>query len=170
MRKILFVVISLSLLLSGCVSDDITDLRIYVKKTKASAKGKVKAIPEFKQSEPYAYTGEEVRDPFKPVVDVEVASGAYNGPRPDDNRLKEPLEDFSLDSLKMVGTLKQKEDDWILIKDPDGLLHRVAIGQYMGKNYGKVTNISEEEVTLLELVPDRRDGWVERDASIALSE
>ena len=157
-------------MLSGCVNDDITDLRIYVKKTKASAKGKVSSIPEFKQSEPYTYTGDEVRDPFKPVVDVEVSSGVYNGPRPDENRLKEPLEDFSLDSLKMVGTLTQKEEDWILIKDPDGLLHRVAIGHYMGKNYGKVVSISEEEVTLVELVTDRREGWVERDASIALSE
>lgn len=157
-------------MLSACVSDDITDLRIYVKKTKASAKGRVNPIPEFKQSEPYAYKGEDVRDPFKPVVDVEVSSGIYKGPRPDENRLKEPLEDFSLDSLKMVGTLAQKEEDWILIQDPDGLLHRVAIGHYMGKNYGKVISISEEEVTLVELVPDRRDGWVERDASIALSE
>ncbi|MCK5696699.1 MAG: pilus assembly protein PilP [Gammaproteobacteria bacterium] len=169
MKKILLIITSL-LMLSGCVNDDITDLRIYVKKTKASAKGKVSSIPEFKQSEPYTYTGDEVRDPFKPVVDVEVSSGVYNGPRPDENRLKEPLEDFSLDSLKMVGTLTQKEEDWILIKDPDGLLHRVAIGHYMGKNYGKVVSISEEEVTLVELVTDRREGWVERDASIALSE
>lgn len=172
MKKILFIVIVVMslLVLNGCVSDDMSDLKRYVKKTKASAKGRVKALPEFKQSEPHSYSGNEIRDPFKPVVDVEVFSGVYSGPKPDENRLKEPLEEFSLDSLKMVGTMAQNKEDWILIKDPDGLLHRVSIGHYMGKNYGKVVSISEEEVTLLELVPDQKNGWIERDASIALSE
>ena len=169
MKKIILIIASL-LFLSGCVSNEMGDLRAYVQKTKATYKGKVDPLPEFKQSPPYAYAAMDIRDPFKPVVDIEVFSGPYRGPRPDENRPREPLEEFSLDSLRMVGTLAQKESEWILIKDPDGLLHRVSIGHYMGKNYGKVTAISEEEVTLVELVSDKNNGWKERDASIALSE
>lgn len=164
-----FTILSL-LTLSGCVTNDMSDLRAYVQKTKATYKGKVAPLPEFKQSPPYAYAAQDVRDPFKPVVDIEVFSGPYRGPRPDENRPREPLEEFSLDSLRMVGTLAQNEAEWILIKDPDGLLHRVSIGHYMGKNYGRVTAINEEEVTLVELVSDKEKGWKERDASIALSE
>ncbi len=156
--------------LSGCVNNDMDDLQAFVQKTKATHKGKVEPLPVFTNQPPYAYDARDIRDPFKPVVDIEVMSGPYRGPRPDENRPREPLEDFSLDSLRMVGTLAQKASEWILIKDPDGLLHRVSIGHYMGRNYGKVIGISEEEVSILELVPDKAGGWVERHASIALSE
>ncbi len=169
MKKILLLIGSLTTL-SGCVSNDMSDLQAFVKKTKATHKGTVKALPEFINYPPYVYNAQDIRDPFKPVVDIEVAGGAYRGPRPDENRPREPLEDFSLDSLRMVGTLNQNSVDWILIEDPDGLLHRVAIGHHMGKNYGEVISISEEEVALRELVSDGAGGWIERKASIALSE
>jgi len=160
------------LMLSGCVTSDINDLEAFVKKTKATQKGHVEPLPEFKHQPPYVYAAQDIRDPFKPVVDIEVVTGSdgTDGPRPDENRPREPLEDFSLDSLRMVGTLAQKESEWVLIKDPDGLLHRVAVGHYMGRNYGKVTSVSEEEITLLELISDKGGRWKERNASIALSE
>ncbi len=156
--------------LIGCVNKDMTDLEVYINKTKKNYKGHVKPLPEFKSQPPYAYAAQDVRDPFKPVVDIEVSAGPYRGPKPDQNRPKEPLEEFSLDSLRMVGTLAQNDNEWVLIKDPDGLLHRVSVGHYMGQNYGKVISISEEEVALLELISDRKGGWEERNTSIAISE
>ncbi|HED35835.1 MAG TPA: hypothetical protein ENJ08_16700 [Gammaproteobacteria bacterium] len=169
MKKILILAASI-LGLTGCVSNDMSDLEAFVKNTKATYKGKVKPLPEFKHQPPYVYAASDIRDPFKPVVDIEVASGPYRGPRPDESRPREPLEEFSLDSLKMVGTLAQKDGEWALIKDPDGLLHRVAVGHYMGKNYGRVVSVDEEKVALVELVPDFNGGWTERNAAIALSE
>lgn len=169
MKRTILIITSL-LTLSGCVSNNMSDLQAYVQKTKANYKGKVTPLPEFKTHPPFAYAAQDIRDPFKPVVDIEVFSGTYRGARPDENRPREPLEEFSLDSLRMVGTLAQKESEWILIKDPDGLLHRVSIGHYLGQNYGKVISISEEEVLILELVNDKKGGWEEREAAIALSE
>ena len=158
-------------LLNACVNKEMNDLQAYVSKTKATYKGHVQPLPEFKSQPPYTYAAQDIRDPFKPVVDIEeFAAGPYRGPKPDENRPREPLEEFSLDSLRMVGTLAQNEDEWALIKDPDGLLHRVATGHYMGKNHGIVTSLSEEEVILLELISDRKGGWEERNASIAISE
>lgn len=169
MKKILILVVCV-FGLSGCVSNDMSDLQAYVKNTKATYKGKVKPIPTFKHQPPYVYAANDIRDPFKPVVDIEVMGSSYRGPRPDENRPREPLEEFSLDGLKMVGTLAQKDGEWALIKDPDGLLHRVAVGQYLGKNYGRVVAVNEEKVALVELVPDINGGWAERNAAIALSE
>ncbi len=169
MKKILLIAASI-FVLSGCVSNDMSDLKAFVDKTKATYKGKVKPIPEFKHQPPYAYAANDIRDPFKPVVDIEVTGGSYKGPRPDENRPREPLEEFSLDSLKMVGTLAQDNSEWALIKDPDGLLHRVAVGHYLGRNYGRVVAVNEEKLALVELVPDINGGWTERNASIALSE
>ncbi len=170
MKKTVLIITAI-LTLSGCVTNEMSDLEAYVKKTKATYKGHVDPLPEFKHQPPYAYAARDIRDPFKAVVDIEVVSGpSTKGPRPDENRSREPLEEFSLDSLRMVGTLAQKEYEWVLIKDPDGLLHRVSVGHYMGQNYGKVTSVNEEEVTLLEIIPDKQHGWKERVAAIALSE
>ena len=168
MKKITLIITAF-LTLSGCVTNEMTDLEAFVKKTKATYKGNVEPLPEFKHQPPYVYAASEIRDPFKPVVDIEVATGPYRGPQPDEKRPREPLEDFSLDSLRMVGTLAQNHSQWVLIKDPDGLLHRVGIGHYMGRNYGRVVSVNEEQITLIELIPDK-GGWKERDASIALSE
>lgn len=168
MRKLL--VLILILFVQACVSNDMSDLHAFVKKTKATYKGHVEPLPEFKHYPPYTYAAQDIRDPFKAVVDIEVEDSAVKGPRPDENRPKEPLEEFSLDSLRMVGTLGQDAEEWALIQDPDGLLHRVSKGHYLGKNYGKIIALSNEEINIIELVPDRKGGWEERNATIALSE
>ena len=156
--------------LAGCTTNDISDLEAFVAKIKANYKGRVEPLPEYKNLPPYEYAAYDIRDPFRAVVDIEVTSSSYTGPKPDENRAREPLEDFSLDSLRMVGTLAQHETEWVLIKDPDGLLHRITAGNYIGRNYGKVISVNEEIVSLVELVSDSKGGWMERSASIALSE
>ena len=70
----------------------------------------------------------------------------------------------------MVGTLAQHEDNWALINDTEGTIHRVQLGNYAGQNHGKITRITEFEVELTEIVPDGIGGWIERQASIAISE
>ena len=155
--------------ITACVNKDMSDLQAYVSTTKTQ-KGHVEPLPEFITQPPYAYAARDVRDPFKAVVDIEVTTGPYRGPKPDAHRPREPLEDYSLDSLRMVGSLAQNDNEWVLIKDPDGLLHRVSEGHYIGRSYGKIVSISEEEVMLVELVSNRKGGWIERDAAIAISE
>ena len=68
----------------------------------------------------------------------------------------------------MVGTFDKEKSQWVLIRDPDGTIHRVANGNYMGKNHGKVNMISPDEVELSEFIADGAGGWLVRDASLAL--
>jgi len=68
----------------------------------------------------------------------------------------------------MVGTFSKGSSDWALIRDPDGVIHRVAVGNYIGKNHGKVKSISNDEVQLSEFISDGTGGWLVRDASVAL--
>ena len=68
----------------------------------------------------------------------------------------------------MVGTFNKESSEWALIKDPDGVVHRVAVGNYMGQNHGKVSSISNDEVQLSEFIADGVGGWLVREASIAL--
>jgi type IV pilus assembly protein PilP len=80
------------------------------------------------------------------------------------------LESFPLDSLKMVGTLGKNGQMEALIKDPQGVIHPVHDGNYLGQNFGHITSIAEDHVSLVEMVPNGTGGWMERDATIALGD
>ena len=159
------------MLLGGC-SQDMSDLDSYIAEVKARPAQPIPPIPAVKTYSPYVYQGLTGRDPFRPStsegIDEQIASGGGAGPRPDLDRPKEYLERFELDTLSMVGTFEQGEHYWGLIRDPDGVIHRVEVNQYLGKNHGRVTRIETAEVILSELITDGAGGWLEREASMAL--
>ncbi len=159
------------LLLSGCAGQDMSDLRGFVDEVKSRPPSGIEPIPEIKQVIGFVYTAKNRRGPFTPQEDETAATETVidNGVRPDPNRRKEELESFALDSLRMVGTLEQEEQTWGLIKTSDGTIHRVAPGNYMGQNDGKITRISEEKIELIELVPTG-SGFLEKEAAVALGE
>ncbi len=160
--------------LSGCVNDDVSDLRQYIKTVKARPKGIIQGLPEMKVVEPFIFNPEGLRDPFRPVekkleedlIDVATGSGIH----PDTLRRTEELEGYSLDTLRMVGTLTMSKELWALIKASDGTIHRVKKGNYMGKNYGEIIRILDDSVELMEIVPDKPGTWREQQTSLALAE
>jgi type IV pilus assembly protein PilP len=90
--------------------------------------------------------------------------------RPDESRPREFLEQFTFDSLAMVGTLARGGTDWALVRDPDGGIHRVRLGNYLGRNHGKIVELTETYIGVVEIVTDgTTDGWVERPRTIELS-
>jgi len=80
------------------------------------------------------------------------------------------LEAFSLDSLRMVGTLTDHEGLWGLVRTKDGTIHSVRVGNYMGQNYGRIVRILEDRIELMEIVPDKPGTWREQQATLALAE
>jgi type IV pilus assembly protein PilP len=86
------------------------------------------------------------------------------------NRRKEPLEDFPLDALKMVGTLSRGQQTWAVVQAPDGSVHRIQTGSYVGQNFGKVLRVTQEKVEVLELIQGALGDWIEREASLAIAE
>jgi len=158
-------------LLAGCSSDGLDDLREFVKNAHADRKPKIEPLPEIKPYEAFAYAASDLTDPFSPAnLKPQSAQGRLSGPRPDMNRRKEPLEDFPLDALKMVGTLSRGKQSWAVIQAPDGTVHRVQKGNYMGQNFGRITRVTEDKVDLVELVQGAMGEWVEREASLAIQE
>lgn len=158
-------------LLSGCSSDSLEDLRDFVKNAHADRKPKIEPLPEVKPYEAFAYAAADLPDPFSPAnLKPMSAQGKGSGPRPDMNRRKEPLEDFPLDALKMVGTLSRGRQSWAVIQAPDGTVHRVQRGNYLGQNFGRITRVTEEKIDLIEQVQGAMGEWVEREASLAIQE
>ena len=166
-RNILTVIPAVMLLIGGC-SKDVNDLYTFIEKEKASNVGSVKPIPQFKPYESFSYTAAELRDPFESNVEMDKDLASADALHPETDRPRQPLEAFPLDTLAMVGTLEQKEDRWGLIKDPQNIVHRVKLGNYMGQNEGRILEITETDIRLVEIVPDGIGGFIERDASIAI--
>jgi type IV pilus assembly protein PilP len=157
--------------LAACSSQQ-DDLNRYITEVKARPATPIPPIPAVRTYTPYKYEGLLGRDPFRQSTsegsDQVAAAGSSKGPRPDLQRPREYLERFELDTLEMVGTFAKESSEWALVQDPDGVIHRVAVGNYMGKNHGKVSRISNDEVQLSEFIADGVGGWLVRDASIAL--
>ena len=159
-------------LLAAC-SENMNDLNSYIASVKARPADPIPPIPPVKTYTPYEYEGMIGRDPFRQSISEgsdDVRSTKGTGPRPDFGRHKEYLERYELDTLKMVGTFSNEESYWALVRDPEGVIHRVPVGNYIGKNHGKVVEITETQVDLSELISDGADGWLVREASIALGE
>lgn len=159
-------------LLAGCAGDDLTDLQQYAEQIKAREPGQIEPLPEIQQIETFVYEANDRRSPFSPDDGTmeEDSTKPPSGIAPDPLRRKEELEQFSLDTIRMVGSMEQDESMWALVTTRDGTLFRVQAGNYLGKNHGQITRIAEDRIELTEIVPDGTSGWQERQASIALSE
>ncbi len=161
-------------LLAGCGDSRRHELEQYVEEVKARKPGRIEPLPEIRQIETFTYVAGNRRNPFRPEQprdELPPGSVTDGGLAPDVTRRKEELESFSLDSIRMVGTLKDSDDIvWGLVRTSDRILFRVKAGNYMGRNHGQITKISEGSIELTEIVPDNNGGYQERQASIALSE
>lgn len=162
----------LAVLATGCSDGDMSDLKAYVAEVKARKSSDIDPIPDIRPYEPYTYRPADRREPFTPVLpggqrDGESGASAV---QPDKDRPRETLEQYPLDSLRMKGTLSAGGALYALVRDPEGVVHRVTLGDHMGQNYGEITAITPSEIQLIEIVPDGLGGYMKRSADIALSE
>lgn len=166
------VALSLTVLAIGGCSGDMDDLDEYINTVKARPGGRIDPLPEITPYEVFTYNADidGLRSPFVPDSPQAATGMADSGTRPDRERSREFLEQFPLDTLRMVGTLSQGETDYGLVQTSDGLIHRVVPGQYMGQNDGRITTIKESEIELIEIISDGIGGYVERDAAVGLAD
>lgn len=166
MRKLMTIVgLAGSLALAGC-SDGLDDLRGEIEKAKQRPGGRIKPLPEVQPYESHEYQMADKRSPFLQSLAGENPSG----PRPDVQRPREHLEQFPLDTLKMVGTLRLGGGNYGLVQTRDGLIHRVLPGNHVGQNDGRVMAVSEARITVIEIIPDGLGGYIERPAALALTD
>lgn len=171
--------------LASCGGGSMADLRSYVAEVKTRKGTPIEELPPIEPYVVYAYPCDgaiQCVDPFEPFfleppdpcADPNapqcVTTSGGTGPSPDFDRNREELESYPLDALRMMGTLEKEEQFWAILRDPDAIIHRVQVGNYIGQNHGKITSITEDRIEVLEIIPDGRGGWEERDAQMALAE
>ena len=184
-RYIRLTIVVLAILgITGCVSGDMSDLEKQVSEIMSKPGGRLEPLPEIKPYEAYVYESGKLgaRNPFKRfyVVEQSLAIEEAEGPVDDglteemrneiQNRNREELEGFELDSIKMVGTLQSEDNHWGIVIDPGGVVHRVKTGNYIGLNIGKITSIEEEQIEVREIIKDNSGRYAERKALLPLTE
>lgn len=160
-----------SILLVSCGGEEFQDLRDFVKNSGADMRGKIEPPPEVKPYEYFAYNNEaNLPDPFKPRKSELRPGGSTGINQPDFDRPKEALEEFPLESLKMVGYLYRDKIGYAVIRAPDSKLYRVKAGNHMGTNFGLIQEVTDTEVKIKEMVQDSSGDWTERLSSLQLIE
>lgn len=157
--------------LTACGSD-MDDLDRYINEIKARPGGRIEPLPEITPYEVFKYVAdaEGIRSPFVPDSPQAAAGIAAGGMRPDPERSREFLEQFPLDTLRMVGTMQLGETNFGLIQTSDGLIHRVVAGNYMGQNDGRIIVVKESAIELIEIISDGIGGYLEREAAVGLTD
>ncbi len=158
------------LMVSGCSSSsEQKDLTDFMDEARRRPQGQIDPLPAFKPYQPFAYAAMTLRSPFERPTPIDSVSKGGRTVEPDMNREHEYLETFNIASLKMVGTLAKNGRLWSLIDD-GGKVTAVTIGNYMGKNYGKIVATEKAQIEVMEIVADGSSGWVERPRIIKLEE
>jgi type IV pilus assembly protein PilP len=158
-------------ILAACARDDFSDLDGFMAEKSSRPGGVIAPIPPFKAYKAFSYSATTLRSPFDRPVEIREITQlrAVSTVKPDADRTKEFLEQFTFDSLSMVGSLARAGVDWTLIQDPEGGVHRVKLGNFLGKNHGKIVEMGQTHLAVIEIVSDGNDGWVERPRSVKLN-
>jgi len=166
----LIYLIFVSVLLAGCGGEEFQDLRDFVKNSGADMRGKIEPPPEVKPYDYFPYVNDtDLPDPFLPRKQESRSSGGSGVNQPDMDRPREALEEFPLESLKMVGYLYRNKVGYAVIR-AEGKLHRVQAGNHIGMNFGLITEVTDAEIIIKEMVQDSTGVWTERESSLQLLE
>ena len=168
-------IIAITAMIAGC-NQGLGDLQQFVDQIKSQPPGRIEPIPEFQPYQNFEYASQDLRDPFRlvdfrrPEENPEEIGKISSGPKPNIERVREPLEDFPLDTLRLKGTLTKDGIKWALIFAPDNTVHRVIEGNYMGQNHGRIIVVTDDKLELTEIVPDGLGNYIERSSAVALIE
>jgi type IV pilus assembly protein PilP len=157
-----------SIFLSACASDEHQDLRAWMNTEAQGMQGKIQPLPKLTQFPVVEYEVAELVDPFQVSRLEPEKRGGKASPR-NDNRRREPLEAYPLETLSMVGMMLMAGKPVALIK-ADKNIYQIRAGNYLGQNFGVVTKITENDLTLKELIEDANGDWIERFSTMQLQE
>jgi type IV pilus assembly protein PilP len=158
--------------LSGCDNgNQFGDLQTYMNEVRARPTGVIEPLPKFRPYEAFTYSAATLRSPFQPPVKIDLVRRQKGSQqvKPDETRVKQFLEGFNIEQFEMVGTMANDSGTFALMHGGGGV-YRMKVGDYLGRNHGRIVSISDSQVDVVEIVPDGEGAWLERPRSISLKE
>jgi type IV pilus assembly protein PilP len=165
--------VGLVAVLSSCSNRaEMVELQNYVQTQMTMPPSAIDPLPVFIAYEAFTYSAASLRGPFDIPVEIsdEFRNQQTREVKPDETRPKEYLESFAIGNLIMVGVLKREGEVWALIRDETNNINRVTVGNYLGRNHGRINAITDTQIDVVEIVPTGDGGWLERPQSILLQE
>ncbi|MDG2077895.1 MAG: pilus assembly protein PilP [Pseudomonadales bacterium] len=170
-NKLAALVISL-VLIDGCSSNDTSDIDNFMADNRDKPSGVIEPIPIFKPYKAFRYNAATKRSPFEVPVNVrEIAYLSLSSDvNPDPKRVKEQLESFNIEGISMVGTIERAGTLWALVDDGSGAVHQVLAGNFLGKNHGRIVSIYPDSISIIEIIGNGKDSWIERPRTLNLKD
>ena len=162
----------LLLSLTACDSSgDFADLQAYMNEVRARPKAPIEPLPKFQPYEAFTYSAAAMRSPFQPPVRIDLQQRQKGSAqiKPDESRPRQFLEGFNIEVFQMVGLLANGNGRFALV-DGAGGVHRIKVGDFLGRNHGRIVGINDDRVEVVEIVPDGEGGWLERPRTLTLKE
>ncbi len=163
------ILVGVTALVSGC-SSRIDSVSAEMEAIHNQPPQPVPPPPAFLPVPTFSYSAQRLRSPFMPpslAQELMVMSGRKV--MPDLSRPPQYLEQFPLESLRMRGTINRAGQPLFgLVEDSEGSVLRVQVGNYLGKNYGRIVGITPSQINIIEIVPDGKDGFIERPRSLVM--
>ncbi|BAQ72133.1 type IV pilus biogenesis protein PilP [Pseudomonas sp. Os17] len=156
--------------LCGCEgAADFAETQAFMKQMRRQAPEPIEPLPVVRSSPAFTYDASGLRSPFQPPQSVERVERRWSeqAVRPDPQRPRQYLEGFDIERLQMVGTMSGTSASFALLRSAEGV-HRLQIGDYLGRSEGRIVAISESRVEVLEIVADGAGGWQERPRTLLL--
>ena len=158
--------------MSGCDSgNQFGDLQTFMDEVRARPTGVIEPLPKFRPYEAFTYSAATLRSPFQPPIKIDLVRRQKGSQqvKPDETRVKQFLEGFNIEQFEMVGTMANDSGTFALMRGGGGV-YRMKVGDYLGRNHGRIVSISDSQVDVVEIVPDGEGTWLERPRSISLKE
>jgi len=163
-------VVMLAAVLAGCgAGNDFADLDAFMKDVRQRAPARIEPAPTFRSYPGFTYSATNLRSPFSRAKTEASRNHGANEVKPDPDRVKQYLESFNIEQFEMVGTLSNTTDNFALLRGAGGV-HRLKVGDYLGRNDGRIVAISSSQVDVVELIPDGEGAWLQRPRIIPLKE
>lgn len=150
--------------LAGCSMEQYgyRDIDTFMRQMDNQPSGNIDSLPQFRAYEAFAYQAKALRSPFKQPVRISLTTEQIKrNVKPDTNRVKQYLEQFDVDTFRMVGSISNEDGFWGLVHGSGGV-YRVQVGDYLGRDHGRITFIDDQQLQLVEIVPAGPKYWIER--------
>lgn len=164
--------VGLTVVLAGCDNvPDTGELHDYLRAVQARPGLALEPLPHALAAPAFVYDAMALRSPFQALPEFETGRWQVSllTEGPDQYRVRTHLETIDLEQFEMVGTLSNGVEYNALLR-AGGRVHRLKMGDALGRNNGQVAWVSATGVEVFEVIPDGRGGWLQRSLTIPLKQ
>jgi type IV pilus assembly protein PilP len=163
---------TLLIALAACKELPQEDINNWISANQKNITSRKISLEEQEIAQVFVYQANDRIDPFD-IKKIALLStdhpSAGSNISPDVQRTRETLEQYPIDSLRMVGTLR-KTGKIIALIQVEKVIYQVYVGSYLGQDMGRVIKISEDAMQVEETTQDAGGEWRKRLVEIKMKE